>query len=209
MKTWIKFGIPAVVALGVAVVGAVGFKHMNAGLETLVEYQTTGSNDMLELRSYPSILVAQVTLQENMLAAKQEGEKILTDYFNGGNNFAKTIPMHAPIFVQEDERTSNRWKVYMLMPEKYRTEPLPKQNDERIEVLVLPAQTFAAVSFSGDMTQSQLDQQYQKLITGLKQQRIVPDSKPIYAFYKPDWVASMFQMAEVMTFVPADLKLEE
>ena len=72
-----------------------------AGYPELIKYQVTDEDSLIEVRLYPNILTASVTLEGDRESSLEQGITILNTFFEGKNNFHKVIPLHAPYFQQE------------------------------------------------------------------------------------------------------------
>lgn len=207
MSKAIKYGVSGTI-LGIITLFLVYYVvSLSAGYPALVEYQVTSENDVVEVRNYPPFLSAQITLNGNRDQALEQGIAILESYFNGANNFAKKINMHAPFFQQEDARVGNQWTIYTPLPNDLQEGDIPVPEDDRIRFVKTIPQSYAAISFSGSHDDQNLQTHYDKVLLELKKTKVVPKSKPIYAFYSPGWALPMARSIDVMTFVPPDLQL--
>lgn len=185
------------------------FMSLFAGAPTIVEYKVTSSDDYIEIRHYPAYMVAQVQVEGAREAAQEAGTKQLKEFFDGGNNFSIPIEQYAPIIIQEDSRTQNLWKISMIMPERFKVEDLPIPDNEDIKFIEIPAQSYAAISFSGGHDDANLRKHLGIIATQLRKNKVVPKSQPVFMFYSPTWALPMARTIDVMTFVPPDLQLKD
>lgn len=209
MSKGLKFGIIGGVGSIVAAFIIYYVVSLTSGYSELVEYQVTSENDVIEVRNYPPFLTAQIELNGNRDQILEQGIALLEAYFNGANNFAQAIEMHAPYFQQEHSRKGNRWTIYTPLPTDLVEGDIPKPNDDRIQFVKTVPQSYASITFSGSHSDANLKEHLAKIELELKKEKIVPKSKPIYAFYSPGWTLPMARTIDVLTYVPPELNLED
>lgn len=182
---------------------------MFAGPSKLSSYTTLASDDVIEVRQYQEVMLAQVEVEGTRKQALEKGLNLLMPFFEGENSFNYEIPVHAPILQQEDERDENVWRIGIIIPEKYRGDELPKPNNEEIKAVLLPAQNYAVLEFCGRHTDKNINEHYEQLKAHLKKSKTIPKSKPLFAYYSPDWTFPWVRTIEVATYVPNDFQLAE
>lgn len=171
-------------------------------------YQVNDKESSFEIRQYPPLKVAEVTLTGERKSAISDGFKILGSYLFGNNNTSQRIAMTAPVIQQNSEelkdaepvlqtKENDQWKIRFLIPKKYTLEDLPKPIDSRITILELPAQTYATVRFSGLSTQANLSKNLALLKEFMKAKALKAQSSPIYAYYNPPWTLPFLRRNEI------------
>jgi hypothetical protein len=107
-----------------------------------------------EIRDYPALVVAEVTLTGEQKEAASKGFRLLAAYIFGGNRRKQGIAMTAPV-TQEvvgekvamtapvtPSQTAAEWVVRFTMPSSYSLETLPQPNDARVRLRVTPPARF-------------------------------------------------------------------
>ena len=119
-------------------------------------YSVSMTSGMIEIRDYPELIAAQVTVGGDRSAAGGAGFRLLAGYIFGGNVSAKSIAMTAPV-VQAPARPESiamtapvlqsadkgGWTVQFIMPSGYTMATLPKPKDARVHLTVLPPSRMA------------------------------------------------------------------
>lgn len=179
------------------------------------EYSVLSKHNNIEVRQYQPMLIAEVTVGGNRADAISSGFKILADYIFGNNrNQAGTtdrismttpvlqqakstkIAMTSPVTQQAD--ANNQWLVRFVMPNTYTKATLPMPNNAKITIIEQPAQRRAAIRFSGNITDTQIQQHQQQLSDFIKQQNLKTKGQCEYAFYNPPWTLPQHRRNEIM-----------
>ena len=173
------------------------------------DYKVIKSKGKIEIRDYPSIILAEVEVFGERKQAIREGFKILADYIFGNNissqkmemktqvvsEISEKINMTAPVMQEQD---GDKWKVRFVMPKKYSLETLPKPNSKEVVLIQLAAKRFAVIRFSGLAD----DENIQRYTDELKGYILAENLKPIggvlLAFYNPPWTLPFLRRNEVM-----------
>lgn len=180
-----------------------------AGPSKLPVYTTLGSDDVIEVRQYQEVMLAQVEVEGTRAQALKKGVNLLMPFFEGANSFNYEIPVHAPIYQQEDERDENIWRISIIIPAKYRGEELPKPENKQIRAVLQPAQNFAVIEFAGRHTDKNINEHYELLKAQLKKSKTIPRSKPMFAYYSPTWTFPWVRTIDIGTYVPNDFQLAQ
>lgn len=168
----------------------------------------------IEIRNYSPYIVAEVTLQSGANNAMMLGFRPLADYIFGQNVSQEKIEMTSPVVQQSEkiEMTSpvlqstdssgdvnqTAQRVQFMMPKKYslKTLPVPKNPDVRLKEI--PAQTLAAIAFSGIGAMTDMHAKEQELRKVLDDKGFEVTGEPLYARYDPPWVTPNQRLNEVL-----------
>lgn len=169
-----------------------------------------------ELRDYPALVVAEVTVGGDRKTASTEGFRLLAGYIFGGNTgnskIAMTAPvsqaqvpgskiaMTAPVTLAGDE---GKWTVQFTMPSEYALEDLPAPSDKRVQLRSTPPTRMAVLKFSGLTGDERVAQKTEKLEALLRDHKLSPIGKPSLARYDPPWTPWFMRRNEVMVPVSA------
>jgi hypothetical protein len=163
-----------------------------------------------EIRDYPALVVAEVTVPGEQREAAGKGFRLLAGYIFGGNRRKQAIAMTAPVAQEPASekiamtapvtqiRTGGEWVVRFTMPSRYTLETLPEPNDARVHLRATPPAQFAVIRFSGVAQPSNVAAKTAEL-SGLMQGRHLRPAGPAsLAQYDPPWTLWFMRRNEVM-----------
>ena len=180
------------------------------------DYTVAMSEGKFEIRDYPEMLLAEVTVSGDRNQAANRGFRKLAAFIFGDNQpnskIAMTSPvtqtpqevqdlknqkiaMTAPVMQVPDE--NGQWLVNFMMPSEYSMDTLPKPIDEDIRIFKTEPYRTVSIRFSGRGTMKNLQKQQDKLDIFVKEQGLTVSGEPEYAFYNPPIVPPMFRRNEV------------
>jgi hypothetical protein len=140
---------------------------------------------------------------------------LIAGYIFGGNKSrthesAEKISMTAPVAIEQSsqriemtapvivENISNEWRIQFVMPSSYTMATLPIPNDNRVTLREIPAQTSAAIVFSGFAGEEKVKEKTAALLNWLKSNGHVPTSTPQLARYNPPWTLFFLRRNEIL-----------
>ena len=143
-----------------------------------------------EVRSYPALVAAQVSVTGTRDEASNAGFKLLAGYIFGGNTRKQSIAMTAPVV--QAQATSEKiamtapvmqssvpgqagtWTVRFIMPSQYTMDTLPTPNDPKVQLMPVTPARFAVVTFSGLAYEDDVAQRTAELNTYIKAHALQP-----------------------------------
>ena len=178
------------------------------------KYTVTLKDGDFEVRDYPAMVAAEVSVSGDRSDASSEGFRLLAGYIFGGNTKKQSIAMTAPVVQAAGEsekiamtapvlqtRQLGNWTVRFLMPSGYTLETLPKPNDARVLLLPVPASRMAVVQFSGLAREGDIAAQTDLLNTFVASRSLQPLGAPSLARYNPPWTPWFMRRNEIMILV--------
>ena len=170
-----------------------------------------------QVRQYPAQLVAETRVEGDRRDASGAGFRILADYIFGGNTRRQKIAMTTPV-VQSPPVSekiamtapvsqtviADAWIVRFTMPSGYTLDTLPKPNDPRVVLSLLPATRVAVVRFSGWADDQDFSRKLAELEKWLTKRRIRASGPASFAQYNPPWTLGPLRRNEVMLPVEAE-----
>ena len=170
----------------------------------------------VEIRRYGERIAAQTVVTGDNAAARNAGFQRLAGYIFGGNSRRQSISMTAPV-AQSDSAAAGagsqtismtapvaqtpsgggRWTVQFFMPAAYTMETLPVPRDPSVELVVVPAETYAVLQFSGRGSVRAVDARTAELLSGLTGSGWHPNAEPVAWFYDPPWTLPPLRRNEV------------
>jgi len=172
----------------------------------------------ISLRSYPSLVAAEVTLAMDRDQAGNSGFRILAGYIFGGNDGARSIAMTAPVVmapsagvplamtapVTQTAGSGGAWTVRFYMPAGYTLATLPKPKDARVHFLEVPATEIAVIRFSGLAYEADVAQKTRDLQAFIAARHWRATGPPSLARFNPPWTLWFLRRNEVWIPVVTD-----
>ncbi len=203
MRTALKLvlGISALVGTGLVASEALAKYEEPA-------YSVVTKEGECELRAYPSLIAAEVTVEGDREHGGNQAFKILAGYIFGKNVSKKKIAMTVPVTESVSEKIAmtipvtteqngSSMKMAFYMPAEYNLENLPEPIDKRIQFKVVEPKHFAVVRFSGLAKEKSIAANTNKLNEYLKSAALHKVAEPICAFYNPPWTLPFMRRNEI------------
>jgi hypothetical protein len=108
----------------------------------------------------------------------------LAGYIFGGNDSGESIAMTAP--VQTTLKTGTPVMAFN-MPASFEMQDLPQPDSQAIAFASVPAQTVAALRFSGWATDGKVERKTVELMDALEQHGVQVVGEPVLNQYNPPW----------------------
>ena len=167
-----------------------------------------------ELRDYPAVVVAQVTVTGDQKEAANQGFRLLAGYIFGGNKRRQSIAMTAPVAQQaasekiamtapvaQTQTSTGTWVVRFTMPSAYTLQTLPVPNDARVELRNIEPARFAVLRFSGLAQPGDVEAKSNELLAQVTSHRLRALGAVSLAQYNPPWTVWFLRRTEVMVEV--------
>ncbi len=164
----------------------------------------------LELRDYPALVVAEVSVGGSRDEAANAGFRLLAAYIFGGNTRRQSIAMTAPVVQQRatgetiamtapvmQSGGDTAWVVRFTMPGTYTLETLPVPNDTRVRLAAVPPQRHAVVRFSGLARAADVERKTATLRAFVERRQLRAAGAPSLARYNPPWTPWFMRRNEV------------
>jgi hypothetical protein len=164
-----------------------------------------------EIREYPSLIAAEVTVTGERSEAISAGFRLLAGYIFGGNTRKQSIAMTAPVTQTQQgnekiamtapvTQSGNElgWTVRFIMPQGYTLDTLPIPNDSRVKLIALESARVAVVKFSGLAKEPEIIERTQQLKQFMQDQKLVAVGSETLARYDPPWTLWFLRRNELM-----------
>ena len=175
------------------------------------EFKLVLQDGAFEVRDYPALIVAEVSVAGERSEAVSAGFRLLAAYIFGGNTRRQSIAMTAPVIQAPPPGesipmtapvtqlgTTDAWVVRFVMPKGYSLETLPTPNDPKVQLKALPPGRFAVVRFSGLAHEPDIEQNTSALNGFIAAQHLLAVGPPALARYNPPWTLWFLRRNEVM-----------
>ena len=158
--------------------------------------------DVYEVRFYERRTVAEVTYGE-----KNSGFRVLFDYISGANKDTQEIQMTVPV-TQSTEidmtapvtQSDNNGQMVMrfFLPSNYSKQNAPKPTDKRVQIIDLPDQYFAVISYSGFASDSNFIKHHEELKVAMEKDGLIVTGPPLKATYNSPFTPPFLRRNEAM-----------
>lgn len=166
-----------------------------------------------EIRDYPGLVAAEVTVPGEQKAAGNAGFRLLADYIFGANTSKEKIAMTAPVVQAPRQapsetiamtapvtqsQSSKGWTVRFIMPKGSTLERLPTPNDARVSLVEIAPARVAVLRFSGLASPSDVAEKTAALQQMSSAAKLAPAGPVALAQYDPPWTPWFMRRNEVM-----------
>jgi hypothetical protein len=163
-----------------------------------------------QIRHYDARVAAETVVVGSETAARGEGFRRLAGYIFGANHTAATIAMTAPVATAQTiamtapvavAQTAQGWRIAFFMPSKYTLATLPAPNDDRVHLVVVPAETYGVYRYSGAIAPADTARAHATLLGLLQQAGYKADGPIMDWFYDPPWTLPPLRRNEAAAMV--------
>lgn len=169
---------------------------------------TIVSAGQVEIRRYAPRLVAEIEVEGDEAAARNQAFRPLAAYIFGENEAAERIGMTAPVAQAGSERigmtapvaqsgADGRWRVGFFMPARYTEATLPRPRNAAITIRTVPAAEIAVLRFSGLPSPASVADATTRLRAALEGSEWVATGEGGAWFYDPPWTLGPLRRNEV------------
>jgi hypothetical protein len=171
----------------------------------------------IEIRDYPALIHAEVTVRGDRQGATRRGFGPLANYIFGGNQPREEIAMTAPVTASRSGQSiamtapvtsepvgEGEWVVSFIMPPEWTMQTLPVANDPDVRLREAPPRRVAVIAFSGVMNERRAERHLEELEAFLSERGLTAQAEPTYAAYNPPWIPGPFRRNEIWIEISAD-----
>ncbi len=190
------------------IVGGVGaLVGIRTGTEEPMSVREASVGDV-EIRRYGPRIAAQTVVRGGEIEARNAGFRLIAGYIFGGNHRKTKIAMTAPV-AQQNEKIAmtapvaqsrgaeGESVIRFFMPSKWSMDLLPEPDDERVELVEVPGETYAVLRFSGNRSPAAVAAKTDELLNALRGSDFQPSGEPVAWFYDPPWTLPFRRRNEV------------
>jgi len=181
-------------------------------------YRVAQREGDIEIREYPALVAAEVTVGGDRNTAVREGFRLLAGYIFGGNDGGRRIAMTAPVLQQPQPGTriamtapvmqteaDGSWTIRFVMPSSFTLDTLPTPDSAQVLLRPIPPTRTAALRFSGLTREPDILRRTERLETYLTRHGLKPAAAPTLARYDPPWHPWFLRRNEILIDLhPAD-----
>ena len=167
-----------------------------------------------ELRDYPALVVAEVTVDGDQKSAANKGFRLLGGYIFGANRKRQDIAMTAPVAQQpagekiamtapvaQAPGAAGTWVVRFTMPSQWTLQTLPVPDNPAVTLRNTEPARFAVLRFSGLAKPDDVRERSAELLDWAKARKLRVAGPVSLAQYNPPWTLWFMRRNEVMVEV--------
>lgn len=169
----------------------------------------------IEIRRYQPRLAAQAVVavdDDDKDAARNAAFRLLFDYISGDNAPGAEIAMTTPVETQQQAKgeeiamtvpvetaspTAGMVRMRFFLPETFTAQTAPAPTHPDVELVALPAATWASIRFSGWTNSAKIADQTATLMQALTTTDWRPTGDPVTYFYDPPWTPPWWRRNEI------------
>lgn len=177
------------------------------------DFDVLQSSERYEVRRYAPYIVAEVDVNGSRDRAGNTAFRILAGYIFGSNASQEKMTMTAPV---ESRARDDGIKMEMTAPvtsttsaqdthtfafvmeKKYTLETLPRPNDERVRLRIVPERTMAVRRYSGRWSEANVRSNEAALLAALDEDGIQHRGAPVLARYNAPFTPWFLRRNEAM-----------
>ena len=158
--------------------------------------------DVYEVRRYETRTVAELTYGD-----EDSGFRVLFDYISGANKDIQEIQMTVPVTQSKEidmtapvTQSNNNGQMVMrfFLPSNYSKQNAPKPADKRVQIIDLPEEYFAVISYSGFASNSNFVRHHEELKAAMERDGLVAIGPPLKATYNSPFTPPFLRRNEAM-----------
>ncbi len=164
-----------------------------AELSDYVVVESSGGG--IEIRDYPSLVIAEVTVPGKRGEAAGAAFRKLAGFIFGGNETKTSIKMTAPVV--QTPQADGQWVVNFMMPSKFNKDNLPRPNNAEIRIRETEPVRTISLRFNGRAGAKSLAKRRKQILDYAAKAELETLGVPYYAFYDAPMVPGPFRRNEV------------
>ena len=158
--------------------------------------------DVYEVRRYEKRTVAEVTYGE-----EDSGFRVLFDYISGANKGTQEVQMTVPVTQSKGidmtapvTQSDNNGQMVMrfFLPSQYSKQNAPTPTDKRVQIVDLPEEYFAVISYSGFASESNFIKHHKELDGAMERDGLIAIGPPLKATYNSPFTPPFLRRNEAM-----------
>ena len=173
------------------------------------DYEVSRTFDNVEMRQYAPYVVAEVVLDASAEDAGNQAFPILAGYISGKNKGEKKFAMTAPVTqtaapVRMDmtapvtlAAVAGGMQVQFVLPKGVTLATAPEPIDPRVQLRLVPAGTWAVISYSGTWSQANYLEHLGELKAALQAAGVATQGEPVLARYNAPFTPWFLRRNEI------------
>ena len=151
-----------------------------------------------ELRRYPEHVVAETREKGSFEGVGNKSFMRLVGYISGRNRQSQKVAMTAPVVQEAEEERAGHYVVGFVLPAGLDRQHAPEPTDTAVRLRTVPAQTAAALKFSGRWSRGRYEQHARRLLAALQREDLRVVGPLRFARFDPPWTPWFLRRNEVV-----------
>ena len=143
-------------------------------------------------------MVAETRVTGSFEGAGNTSFRRLVGYIGGRNTQSRKVAMTAPVVQETEDEAAGRFVVGFVMPADFDLAGAPAPTDDDVRLRAVPAQTAAALTFSGRWTRERYDEHARRLLAARGRGRSRGRRATRFARFDPPWTPWFLRRNEVV-----------
>lgn len=161
-------------------------------------YEVVEEYPEFELRWYPEHVVAETRVKGSFEGVGNKAFMRLVGYIGGRNRQSQKVAMTAPVVQEAEQADAGRYVVSFVMPAGFSLGKAPEPTDPDVRLRRIPAQTAAALRFSGRWSRGRYEDHARRLLRALDEAGLKVDGPLRFARFDPPWTPWFLRRNEVV-----------
>ena len=175
------------------------------------EYRVLDTQGNVELREYAPCVVADVVMSGSAEQAGSAAFQPLFQYISGANRGTESLAMTAPVIQQstserlamtapviQEAAGTDAWTVSFVLPAGRPLSDYPVPSDPRVSLRSIPAETAAAIRWSGRWTSANIARRTEELRRAMADAGWHEAGEPRWARFDPPWKPPFARRNEIV-----------
>jgi len=151
-----------------------------------------------ELRRCPEHVVAETRVHGSFEGVGNKSFVRLVGYISGRNAQSQKVAMTAPVIQEAEDEKTGSYVVSFVMPAGFDVQRAPEPTDRDVRLRTIPAQTAAALRFSGRWSRGRYEEHARRLLAALEAAGLEVDGRLRFARFDPPWTPWFRRRNEVV-----------
>ncbi len=172
-------------------------------------YQVLTDVEPIQIRHYPSLVVAQTEVNADYKNASGLAFQRLAGYIFGNNKKQQSLTMTAPVIQEQQaerlamtapvmqQKSGAVWVMTFVLPQGYSLSTAPEPLDSAVLIKEIPDKTVATLRYTGSLSEQGIEEKATELTNWLSQHHYQAVSPPRSAAYDPPWTLPFLRRNEV------------
>ena len=165
-------------------------------------FKIVKKTDVYEVRRYEKRTVAEVTYDE-----EHGGFRVLFGYISGANKNTQEVQMTVPVIQSKKinmtapvTQSNNNGQMIMrfFLPSQYSKQNAPLPTDKRVQIIDLPEEYFAVISYSGSASDNNFIKHHEELEAAIERDGFIAVGPPLKATYNSPFTPPFLRRNEAM-----------
>ncbi|MCX7085401.1 MAG: heme-binding protein [Methylococcales bacterium] len=174
------------------------------------QYQILQDYGNIQIRQYPTLLVAKTEINGDYKTSGNQGFKRLAGYIFGKNQSQQQISMTAPAIQEKQsaehiamtapviqQKSGDNWYMAFVLPSTYTLANAPIPLDPAIKLTEIPSKKLAVLSYTGRLSEQGIKEKSTELNTWLMQHNYTVLYPAQSAAYDPPWTLPFLRRNEI------------